>query len=136
MIEPTSVAPLNSSAWLPVVSGFGGFIFGAVTEYLRDRRASTRERESRTAARNLQQLERRTTFQRQTLLDFQDAVQKLAQRVCLAITVVRFIAPRKQMEKLRAHAIIRDANARITVHQRHNHLHLLRHNNFQIVTNS
>lgn len=75
MPEPTLTS--TTVIWFPVVTAFGGFILAAISEYLRDRRATTRERDARNAVRHLQQLERRTNFQRQTLLDLQEAAQQL-----------------------------------------------------------
>jgi hypothetical protein len=90
MIEPTSAAPVSSSsAWIPLLSALGGYLVSAVTEYFRDRRASKREREARDAARHLQQLERRTNFQRQTLLELQEAVQQFGRTSGTAYFVMR-----------------------------------------------
>jgi hypothetical protein len=71
-----------------VFTMLSGFLAGWLTEWFRDERArkrehetaeatSEREREARNATRREQRFERRTSFQRQTLLDLQGAVQKL-----------------------------------------------------------
>jgi hypothetical protein len=70
--------PDPANSWLPLLSALGGYLTGAITEYLRDRRARQREREARDATRQLQLSERRSDFQRETLLNLQDAVQDLA----------------------------------------------------------
>lgn len=64
--------------WLPVLTAFLGACFVLITEALRDRRTSERERAARAEAKAVQLIERRTTFQRQTLLDLQEAVLQLA----------------------------------------------------------
>lgn len=64
-------------AWVPLVTAFAGYAAGFITEWFRDGRVSERERQARQAARREQRFERRTTFQRQTLLDLQEAVMKV-----------------------------------------------------------
>lgn len=79
---------ISSASWFPVLTALVGFVTASISDWLRDRRASarereaaeanrTREREGREAARREQRFERRAAFQRQTLLDLQEAVQKL-----------------------------------------------------------
>jgi hypothetical protein len=74
--------------WFTIFTTLCGFFAGWLTEWFRDERArrreheaaestSKREREARNATRREQRFERRSSFQRQTLLDLQDAVQKL-----------------------------------------------------------
>jgi len=71
-----------------VFTAFLGYIASSISEWLRDRRASERERataeatsirerEAREATRQVQLFERRANFQRETLLNLQDAVVKL-----------------------------------------------------------
>lgn len=78
----------TSPAWLPLFGSLVGFAAGFISEWFRDQRArkrehegaeavSAREREARKAARREQLSERRTTFQRETLLALQEAVQRL-----------------------------------------------------------
>ena len=69
---------LPTTTWFPVFTAFLGFVMAWISEWFRDRRTATREREGRDAARRLQLFERRTNFQRETLLNLQDAVAKLA----------------------------------------------------------
>jgi hypothetical protein len=64
--------------WLPVLTTILGACIVLITEALRDRRTSERERAARAETRRLQLLERRTTFQRQNLLDLQEALLQLA----------------------------------------------------------
>ena len=61
--------------WLaPTLTAFGGFVFGVLAEWLRDARAYSRERETKATARNEARIDRRRDFQRQSLLDLQDAI--------------------------------------------------------------
>jgi len=75
--------------WLPLLTALIGYGTSAITEYFRDGRTrerdrvtavatSTRERETREAARRVQIAERRSSFQRETLLSLQDAIFELA----------------------------------------------------------
>lgn len=85
-----SDAAANQAAnWFPVITLLLGFVASSITEYLRDRRTGTREmfaaaatsareREAREAERRLQLFERRSHFQRDTLLSLQDTVLQLA----------------------------------------------------------
>ncbi len=77
-----------TAGWFPAFTALVAFVTGAILESLRDRRTSkrereaaeatrAREREAREAARRGQRFERRTNFQRQTLLDLQEAVMKV-----------------------------------------------------------
>src|SRR6266581_6335804 len=63
--------------WFPVLTLLLGYAVKAASDWLQHRRTSERERQAREAARLDQLFERRTTFQRQTLLDLQDAVMLL-----------------------------------------------------------
>jgi len=66
------------TSFVPALSAFGGFLLAALAEYLRDRRTREREREARADARRLQLFQRRSEFQRETLLNLQDAVFALS----------------------------------------------------------
>jgi hypothetical protein len=66
----------SGSAWLPLVSALLGFLSSQVLEWLKDKRAYTRERASREAARRDPRTEPRNDFQTKTLLDFQDQVDR------------------------------------------------------------
>jgi hypothetical protein len=74
--------------WFPVLTALLGTSLGYAakffTDWLHDRRSAEREREARGAVRRDQLFERRTTFQRQTLLDLQEAALELARAVGLA----------------------------------------------------
>jgi len=72
--EAATSAP---AGWFPVLTALLGYVTGWISEFLRDRRASERDREARGAARRSQLFERRATFQRETLIALQDAVVKL-----------------------------------------------------------
>lgn len=71
---------LNQSAggWFPVVTLVSGYLLKVLSDWLTHRRTREREREAREALRHDQLEERRTTFQRQNLLDLQEAVNDLA----------------------------------------------------------
>jgi hypothetical protein len=69
--------PDATVAWFPVFTLLLGYALKAFTDWLQRRRASKRERESRGAALSGHLLERRTAFQRETLLDLQDAMMQL-----------------------------------------------------------
>jgi hypothetical protein len=64
--------------WFPVLTLFLGFAASWISEWFRDGRTIKREREAREAASRVQRSERRTNFQRETLLNLQDSVAKLA----------------------------------------------------------
>ncbi len=74
--EMADAATSTSPLWL-LVSTLLGFAAAFVSGWFRDSRASKREREAREAAKREQRFERRTNFQRQTLLDLHDAVMRL-----------------------------------------------------------
>jgi len=63
--------------WFPVFTLLLGYAVKAAADWLQHRRTSEREREARNAAREDHLFERRTAFQRQTLLDLQDAMMDL-----------------------------------------------------------
>ena len=63
--------------WFPVFTLLLGYAVKAATDWLQHRRTSERERQAREAARRDQLFERQTTFQRQTLLDLQEAIMQL-----------------------------------------------------------
>ncbi len=63
--------------WFPVFTLLLGYAVKTFADWVQHRRTSEREREARQEARQDQLFERRTTFQRQTLLDLQDAMMQL-----------------------------------------------------------
>lgn len=73
--------PDPSNSLLPLFSALGRFPTGAVSEYLRDWRTRAREREARESARRLQLFERRSDFQRETLLTLQHSISALTRAV-------------------------------------------------------
>lgn len=68
----------NPAGWFPVLTLIVGYAMKALSDWLQHRRTRERERETREAARRDRILERRVIFQRQTLLDLQEAVARLA----------------------------------------------------------
>jgi hypothetical protein len=69
---------LTQTTWFPVVTLLIGIGTTSLTDWIKYRRDVTRERESREATRKEQRFERRVTFQRQTLLELQEACVNLA----------------------------------------------------------
>jgi hypothetical protein len=82
------------SGWFPALTLLVGFGVKSVSDWFQDRRALRREREARTEARRDQLRERRSDFQRQTLLDLQEAASDLI-RACGAIYVQNVAAFRQ-----------------------------------------
>lgn len=68
----------SAVGWFPVLTLIGGYLLKSLSDLLEHRRIRAREREAREASRRDQREERRTTFQRQILLDLQEAVNDLA----------------------------------------------------------
>jgi hypothetical protein len=69
---------VTSAGWFPVATAFAGYAAGFVTEWFRDSRTARREREARAEKRADDLRARRAEFQRQTLLDLQEAMFQLA----------------------------------------------------------
>jgi hypothetical protein len=67
-----------TAGWFPVFTALLGYVGSLLTESLRDKRATAREREARHSLTRAQLLERRANFQRETLLRLQDEALKLA----------------------------------------------------------
>lgn len=65
------------ATWFPVVTLVLGYVLKVISDSFQDRRTLRREREAREAARRAQIYERHVIFQRQTLLDLQDALNDL-----------------------------------------------------------
>jgi len=65
------------AVWFPIVTLLLGYILSSISESVRHRRTLEREREAREAERRDKAFERRVTFQRATLLEFQDAIMDL-----------------------------------------------------------
>jgi hypothetical protein len=71
MTEPTV-------GWFPVFTLILGYLTKSGSDWLQHRRTLQRDRETRDATKRDQIFERRTTFQRQTLLDLQETLMQLA----------------------------------------------------------
>jgi hypothetical protein len=69
---------LDTGALLPVVTLVIGYLLKSSSDWVQHRRTLNRDRETRQADRSAQLAERRTDFQRQTLLDLQEAVMDVA----------------------------------------------------------
>jgi hypothetical protein len=69
---------ISSTTWFPVFTLVAGYIMKAISARLDHTRAVQRERENRKETRQIQIAERRADFQRQALLDLQEALQDLA----------------------------------------------------------
>ena len=70
--------PDAPSVFLTIVTLLIGYATKSVTDLVEHKRTTNREREARQDARRAQLLERRTTFQRETLLKLQEATLRLA----------------------------------------------------------
>jgi hypothetical protein len=73
----TTSSPSVLGTLIPFLTGVFGYGAALLTEYLRDRRTTAREREGRQAARRVQISEHRREFQREAILALQEAVQAL-----------------------------------------------------------
>jgi hypothetical protein len=69
--------PDAAAGWFPVFTLLVGYVTKASTDWLQHRSTAERERQAREAARRDQLAERRAAFQRQTLLDLQEAIMQL-----------------------------------------------------------
>lgn len=72
------MAAPSTLSWFPVMTLLIGYLAGFLSEWFRDRRTTIREREARQAMRTTVIADRRAEFQRQALLELQDAVSQLA----------------------------------------------------------
>jgi hypothetical protein len=70
-----------TSSWFPVLTLLLGFATKSLSDWLENRRNTRRERAAREAVRREQLFERRTSFQRQTLLEIQEASMQLVRSV-------------------------------------------------------
>ena len=78
MLEASLNSTMTETAgWFPVVTTLAGFIAGALTEWFRDWHATRREHQARKAKRTDDLFDRQVEFQRQTLLDLQEAIAQL-----------------------------------------------------------
>jgi hypothetical protein len=68
---------VTASSWFPVLTLLIGFATKSLTDWFEHRHHTRRDREAREAVRRDQLFERRTSFQRQTLLDLQEACAQL-----------------------------------------------------------
>jgi hypothetical protein len=68
---------IPSNVYLPIITLLIGYATKAVSDWLDFRRLSEREREAREESRRDRLFERHNTFQRQTLLDLQEALMQL-----------------------------------------------------------
>src|ERR1700745_2000812 len=72
---------ITTSSWFPVLTLLIGFATKSLMDWLQHRHTAKREREAREAVRRDQLFERRTSFQRETLLALQEASMQLARSV-------------------------------------------------------
>jgi hypothetical protein len=68
----------TGSVWLPIATLIFGYGVKSFEDWIQHRREMAKDRETRRATRHDQRVASRITFQRETLLQLQDAVQKLA----------------------------------------------------------
>lgn len=71
------VTDISTGGWFPVFTLVLGFVASSANEWLRDLRSARREREAREAERNTQLLAKRASFDKETLLELQEAVARL-----------------------------------------------------------
>jgi hypothetical protein len=64
--------------WFPVLTLVIGYGLKSISELVQHRRAASRERDARVAQSQIQLAERRSDFQRETLLNLQEACMQLA----------------------------------------------------------
>jgi hypothetical protein len=69
--------PDTPAGWFPVLTLLLGYATKSASEWVQHRRTTQRDREAREAAQQDQLSERRASFQRQTLLDLQEAMMQL-----------------------------------------------------------
>jgi hypothetical protein len=69
---------LPTNTWFPVATLLLGYLSKSIFDWIEHRRSLRKDNEARRAQLRAQLLERRTAFQRQTLLDLQDWLAKLA----------------------------------------------------------
>jgi hypothetical protein len=69
---------VTTTSWFPVVTLLVGYGTKSISDWFQNKRDVARDREAREATRQDQRFERRSTFQRQTLLDLQEACMRLA----------------------------------------------------------
>lgn len=69
--------PDGAIGWFPVLTLLLGYATKTINDWIHHRRVSEREREARRSLRQDQIFERRVAFQRQTLLELQEAVMEL-----------------------------------------------------------
>jgi hypothetical protein len=72
---------ITTSNWFPILTLLLGYATKSLSDWLEYRRNTRREREAREAVRRDKLFEQRTDFQRQTLLDLQEACMQLARSV-------------------------------------------------------
>ena len=75
---------VSTTVWFPVLTLLLGYLAKSITDWLQDRRRDKREVIARTEARRDQILLRRADFQRQTLLQLQDAISELTRKTAKA----------------------------------------------------
>jgi hypothetical protein len=72
------MSDITTASWFPVLTLIIGYGAKSFSEWIEHMRTTKREREARDESRRNQLFERRTSFQRQTLLDLQEACMQLA----------------------------------------------------------
>ena len=72
------MADVTATSWFPVVTLISGYALKSITDFVQHKWNVEKEREAREAKQQDQRFERRTTFQRETLLALQDVCMDLA----------------------------------------------------------
>jgi hypothetical protein len=68
----------SAAIWFPIVTLIVGWVLKSISDAYEHRRTLEREREGRAVGRRDQLAERRNNFQRQTLLELQEAISDIA----------------------------------------------------------
>lgn len=74
----------QTTSWFPFLTLVLGYRLKTFEAWIQDKRTAVREREARDEARRDLRVTRRDAFQRDTLLELQDAVQKLGRGTAAA----------------------------------------------------
>jgi hypothetical protein len=72
------MADISPTIWFPVLTLFIGFVTRPFSDWIQHRLTVGRDREAREATRRDERTERRNAFQRDTLLNLQEAVMQLS----------------------------------------------------------
>src|SRR5229473_2648308 len=75
--EERIMPDITAQTWFPVLTLLVGYATKSLSDWIQNKRSIAREREGREAARQDQRVAQRITFQRETLLELQEATMQL-----------------------------------------------------------